>query len=479
MAMQLLPGGYWWDPGWPTMAYDGEGNLVENFNKDAYMAQRAAQLAPSAGHDGLTAYKFGEGGQVSLGLRGAADNQYGQELGGENASWVVNPATGKEEIAFRGPGGYYLASDLVKKYGSLDAVANMRNPTNAYGEGGDQIFNTEIWGARPSNDTFSGKDGLADLIKIAAMAAPVGAGAAGLLGAGSGAGIGAAGTADFGAVTGAASGAGTGAALGTGLNAIPNTSGVIGTGGLGTAGTTATALGEGALGSGLAVPGGVGTGAGAGAAGLSGTAAAGSALAPGYFAAEGALGTGGAAGAGTGGTGALSTLGGSGALEAIARGLPGALGALGAANQANAYKDLSRDYMAVGAPSRARFEASFDPGFSMENDPGYQEALKQAAKATLHGLSIGGNPAGSPNAWAQSLTDLYQKTAYPALQNYRNQNASAGGMGALTAAAPAAASGSIAAQGNVFNGIGAAANDIFNPPKSLSQLLREIRSAGY
>jgi hypothetical protein len=114
----------------------------------------------------------------------------------------------------------------------------------------------------------------------------------------------------------------------------------------------------------------------------------------------------------------------------------------------------------------------------MENDPGYQDALKQAAKASLYGLSVNGNPAGSPNAWGQSLTDLYQKTAYQALQNYRNQNAAAGGMAALTQAAPGASNSAISAQGNVFNGLGAAANDIFNPPKTLTQLLREIQAAG-
>jgi hypothetical protein len=162
----------------------------------------------------------------------------------------------------------------------------------------------------------------------------------------------------------------------------------------------------------------------------------------------------------------------------LARGIPGALGALGAAKQSNDYKGLADDYMAVGAPARARFEASYAPGFSMENDPGYQDALKQAAKASLYGLSVNGNPAGSPNAWGQSLTDLYQKTAYQALQNYRNQNAAAGGMAALTQAAPGASNSAISAQGNVFNGLGAAANDIFNPPKTLTQLLREIQAAG-
>ena len=89
---------------------------------------------------------------------------------------------------------------------------------------------------------------------------------------------------------------------------------------------------------------------------------------------------------------------------------------------------------AVGAPSRTRFEGSFAPGFTMASDPGYTDALDQSAKATLHGLSTGGNPAGSPNAWAASLADLYGKTAYPALQQYRATNAATGGFGSFAGA---------------------------------------------
>jgi hypothetical protein len=262
----------------------------------------------------------------------------------------------------------------------------------------------------------------------------------------------------------------------------------------GTAAGAATSAEGVALGSGL-TPGVAGAaGLTPGAAGASGVAAAapvGTSLAPGYFAAETlapvAAGSGAAFGGSSGASGGGSAITPSGTgtgvsggtLANLALGIPGALGAVASSQQADAYKDLARDYMAVGAPARARFEASYAPGFSMEDDPGYKEALEQAAKATLHGLSVGGNPAGSPNAWAQSLTDLYKNQSYRALQDYRNQNASAGGMGALTAAAPSASGSAISAQGNVFNSIGAAANDIFNPPKTLTQILREIRAAGF
>lgn len=159
-------------------------------------------------------------------------------------------------------------------------------------------------------------------------------------------------------------------------------------------------------------------------------------------------------------------------------GLATGLGIYGANQQANSYADLANKYMSFGAPSRARYEASFAPGFNMNMDPGYTDALNQSSKATLHGLSTQGNPADSPNAWSKTLSDLYEKTAYPALQNYRSTNANAGGIASLQAAAPGASSNAINAQGGIYNAIGAGAADIFNPPKSLAQILKEARVYG-
>ncbi len=157
---------------------------------------------------------------------------------------------------------------------------------------------------------------------------------------------------------------------------------------------------------------------------------------------------------------------------------PAALGAKGAKDQADSLNALADKYMALGAPSRARYEASFMPGFTMANDPGYMDSLDQSSKATLHGLSVQGNPAGSPNAWAQSLQDNYAKTAYPALQNFRNTNANAGGIASLQTAAPGAATGAINAQKGVYDAIGAGFNDVFNPKQTLAEQLAELRKQG-
>jgi hypothetical protein len=165
--------------------------------------------------------------------------------------------------------------------------------------------------------------------------------------------------------------------------------------------------------------------------------------------------------------------------SAALRGAPAAAGAYGASQQAEAYKELANKYMALGEPSRARYEASFQPGFSMANEPGYKDALALTTKETLHALSPSGNPAGSPNAWQQTLQDVNAKFSMPALNEYRRLNAGAGGLASLTAAAPGAASAGINAEKGVYDALGAGAADIFHTPKSLSDILREMRRAGY
>lgn len=154
------------------------------------------------------------------------------------------------------------------------------------------------------------------------------------------------------------------------------------------------------------------------------------------------------------------------------------LGAAAANQQSGALQALNDKYMAMGAPSRDRYEASYAPGFTMASDPGYTDALNQTAKASAHAMSVNGNPAGSPNAWTQTLSDVNSKFAYPAMQQYRNQNAATGGIASFSAAAPSMATGAIGAQGDMYNAIGAGINDIFNPRKSLAQQMLELKQSG-
>lgn len=154
---------------------------------------------------------------------------------------------------------------------------------------------------------------------------------------------------------------------------------------------------------------------------------------------------------------------------------PAALGAIASNQQSKDYRELADKYMAFGAPSRARYEASFLPGFSMEGDPGYKDALDQTTKSFLHKASVTGNPVDSPNAWTQTLKDVNSSFAYPALQNFRTMNAGAGGLANMTPAAINAGAASINAGRGVYDAIGAGAADIFNPPKSLEEVLKGLK----
>ena len=167
-------------------------------------------------------------------------------------------------------------------------------------------------------------------------------------------------------------------------------------------------------------------------------------------------------------------------LELLGRVAPAALGAFASNQQANSLESIANKYAEYGAPSRARYEGSFAPGFTMASDPGYQDALDQSASAAWRAGSMGGNPAGNPAALSEILDRLYKGTAYPALQTYRGTNASAGGIASGTAAAPGLDTAAINANTNVYNAIGGGVADVMNPQKSLSQLLAEIRrGTGY
>src|SRR3990167_3363159 len=165
-------------------------------------------------------------------------------------------------------------------------------------------------------------------------------------------------------------------------------------------------------------------------------------------------------------------------LELLGRVAPAALGAYASNQQANSLENIANKYAEYGAPSRARYEGSFAPGFTMASDPGYQDALDQSASAAWRAGSMGGNPAGNPAALSEILDRLYKGTAYPALQNYRTGNASAGGIASGTAAAPSLDQSAIVARTNVYNAFGAGIADVMNKPKSLAEQFSDLRRMG-
>ncbi len=151
----------------------------------------------------------------------------------------------------------------------------------------------------------------------------------------------------------------------------------------------------------------------------------------------------------------------------------GALDAYGINQRNQDLKEIADRSWAAGAPSRSRYEASYAPGFTMNNDPGYTDALNSAAKGNAYSLSkTFGNPADSPTAQAQNMQDLFAKTAYPALQNYRNTNAGAGALATL--AGQANTLGTNAAQGDadLYKSLGTTASRVFNPQPSIFDWLK-------
>lgn len=147
---------------------------------------------------------------------------------------------------------------------------------------------------------------------------------------------------------------------------------------------------------------------------------------------------------------------------------------LGDTQIANANSNLAHDYMALGAPSRQRYEDSFNPNFDVSKITGLQQAMDTSYQGLLHGLSTQGNPYGNPGGLTEAQKNITGNLILPTLQNYRNQNAASGGYGAFSTAAPQAASNAINASGNIYSDIGRGVGNALNPPPTLDQYFRQL-----
>jgi hypothetical protein len=160
------------------------------------------------------------------------------------------------------------------------------------------------------------------------------------------------------------------------------------------------------------------------------------------------------------------------------------LGMYQANQQAGALGDLAAKAEGYGAPSRARYEGSFAPGFSMANEPGYKDALDSTSDSLLRRLSAtGGNPFGNPGGLIETNKQINAGLALPALQNYRNQNAATGGFGAFNTAAPGLAANAAGQDNSWLTVLGGGLSNILNPPKQtgaadLASLMAAARQYG-
>jgi hypothetical protein len=153
------------------------------------------------------------------------------------------------------------------------------------------------------------------------------------------------------------------------------------------------------------------------------------------------------------------------------------LGVFGAKEQTDAFKEMQDKYLALGAPSRARLESSYAPGFSMNNEPGYRDAMDLSSQSVLRKLSAtGGNPFDQPNSMTSALDYVTKSTALPQLNTYRSQNAASGQLGV----APAASGGMNAANssGGTYDALGYGLNSLLNPPSDIQSLLKQLNGGG-
>lgn len=170
-------------------------------------------------------------------------------------------------------------------------------------------------------------------------------------------------------------------------------------------------------------------------------------------------------------------------LSLAGKAIPGLVGAYGANKQAGQLSDLAGQFSAYGAPSRARYEASMSPGFDPTTIPGYSGALDSASKAVMSKLSTQGNPYGNPGGLIEANKQIVSGTALPAIQNYQNQNAAAGGISQLAGAVPGISQQAIGSAGGALSSLGSAAANVLNPTSNpyggtIADFLKSLAKGG-
>jgi len=379
--------------------------------------------------------------QLVNSIGGVSPNQFQTRVKADGRLETLNPTTGQWEKTYRAPfdmagGNQFVPESIGKPIGG--AFIEFNKPAeNSGGFMEDFVFPAVVGGIAGG--------GLLGMAGFGPMAA--GSGSLGNIASGSGA---------FGATEGLGM---AGSFNGLSAGAVPLTSGAAG---LGLTEAELAAAGAG-LGSGIE-----------GAAIGAGPVAAGSGLAG-----LGASGVGTSAATSAAG-GALSkilngTATSSDYLDIIGRAAPGLLGAYASNQQTNAMTDLANKFSEYGAPSRARYEASMTPGFDPTSIAGYQGALDTASQSILRKLSAqNGNPFGNPGGLIEANKQIVAGTALPAIQQYQNQNANTGGLGALAAAYPSTQQAATQSGANVYNALGSAVGNVVNPPQTASQSLADI-----
>ena len=161
--------------------------------------------------------------------------------------------------------------------------------------------------------------------------------------------------------------------------------------------------------------------------------------------------------------------------DALGKILSSGLGAYNADQTRSAYNELADKFIGIGAPYRDKLNASYQPGFSMNNEPGYAGALDNTMQSYLRKASTGGNPFENPGVSQEILTGVNNSLALPALQNYRSGLTNAGQIGLNTGAQ--AEGNAVQSGSNVLGSLGAGIGGLTTPTTDyspFSDLLKQV-----
>lgn len=220
--------------------------------------------------------------------------------------------------------------------------------------------------------------------------------------------------------------------------------------------------------------------------------------------------TGGAGGtAGDAGKFLGGLLGNNATLGSLLSGLAqGGLGYLGAEKTADAITEAQRlqneqlqragdqalamqeRYLGLGQPYRDLLQKTYQPGYSIWDDPTTRDAASQAANYASRGYSAtSGNPFDQPAAQGGIYRDVLQQVALPQLNTTRSQLGTFGQLGTNQAGAfGSQAVGTTGQQGNnAFAGVGNAGAGLnaigyglgqaINPPTDIETLLKRLQGS--
>jgi hypothetical protein len=150
------------------------------------------------------------------------------------------------------------------------------------------------------------------------------------------------------------------------------------------------------------------------------------------------------------------------------------LGVAGSNAQSDAFGDIAQQYLDMGAPYRNLLQQSYAPGFSMANQPDFQNALDIGAQAAARATSAKvGNPVDNPGAYSEMEKYISGSLALPQLNTYRSQLGTFGQMG--TNQAGTAQMGEAQAQGGAYNALGYGLGQLTQPDNPFKGLLDQFK----